>query len=238
MKLIIPLTALLIIFSINTQNIYSQDYKQEMLDLVNELRAQNGVDPLYLNEDLNDAAHYHSLDMGENNYFSHTGQNGSSFIDRIRDTGYEGSPRGENIAAGNSTAQATFNQWVNSSGHLQNMLSSNSNEMGIGYANVIGSNFRHYWTQVFGSGRLSTDENNIYTNNSIKVYPNPVVDVLHIKSNSNLDHIRLINMSGQVVYEKHSKSFLNSITINIKHLPNGIYFLGNKNNLLRKIVKN
>ena len=45
--------------------------------------------------------------------------------------------------------------WINSPGHRANMLSDNFEEIGIGYhylANDTGSvNYRHYWTQVFGT---------------------------------------------------------------------------------------
>ena len=68
----------------------------------------------------------------------------------IDEAGYGGSATGENIAAGNSTAEATFDQWVNSDGHCRNMMSSNSDEIGIGYARVEGSPYGHYWVQNFG----------------------------------------------------------------------------------------
>ena len=57
---------------------------------------------------------------------------------------------GENIAAGNAGARATFEQWLTSPGHCTNMLNPSSREMGIGYASEPGSPYRHYWTQVFG----------------------------------------------------------------------------------------
>ena len=48
------------------------------------------------------AARCHSVDMAENDFFSHTGSDGSNFSQRMRDAGYTGSPRAENIAAGNA----------------------------------------------------------------------------------------------------------------------------------------
>jgi uncharacterized protein YkwD len=55
----------------------------------------------------------------------------------------------ENIAAGNSTAQATFNQWLNSPGHNANMLGSSFTVIGIGRA-TGGGQYGVYWTNVFG----------------------------------------------------------------------------------------
>ncbi|MEZ5314414.1 MAG: CAP domain-containing protein [Thermoanaerobaculia bacterium] len=45
---------------------------------------------------------------------------------------------GENIAAGNSTASATMAQRMNSSGHRNNILSSNYRELGVGYYRQTG----------------------------------------------------------------------------------------------------
>jgi uncharacterized protein YkwD len=67
----------------------------------------------------------------------------------MAEAGYEASPVGENIAAGNGTAEATFTQWVNSPGHCQNMMTGNANEIGIGV--FFGGGYGAYWTQTFGA---------------------------------------------------------------------------------------
>lgn len=119
----------------------------ELLNLVNLARCNVGLVPLVLNGRLSEAANRHSVSMAKHNFFSHTGRNGSSFSDRIRATGYPFAGGGENIAAGNSTANATFQQWWNSTGHRNNILNANHREMGIGYAHNAGATYRHYWTQ-------------------------------------------------------------------------------------------
>ncbi|MCA9544166.1 MAG: CAP domain-containing protein, partial [Myxococcales bacterium] len=133
--------------------------EEALLELVNQQRAVGancgGVEmgpanPLTMNAELREAARLHSQDMGENNYFSHTGLNGSNFSQRASAAGYRGFAAGENIAAGNGPAQATFNQWLNSPGHCQNMLRERFREIGVGHAAVPGSQYTHYWTQVFG----------------------------------------------------------------------------------------
>jgi hypothetical protein len=58
--------------------------------------------------------------------------------------------KGENIAAGYSSAQAVFDGWKNSPGHNSNMLGANYRVMGIGYVFVAGSPYGHYWTNDFG----------------------------------------------------------------------------------------
>lgn len=225
------------------QNIQAQATQQdaeEMLTLVNDLRAASGIAPVVLNAKLNQAADDHSYDMAHNNYFSHTGLNGSTFSQRANLAGYEGSPRSENIAAGNSTVVNTFNQWANSSGHLNNMLNSDVNEMGIGHASDNGSTYTHYWTQMFGkgSGILAIEDHEIA--DKITTFPNPVDDILHIRfENAILDklEIKLLTTTGQIVYQKHIKTLDTDLSLNISHLSTGIYFLYTQNTLLQKIIK-
>ncbi|WP_010522685.1 CAP domain-containing protein [Aquimarina agarivorans] len=115
---------------------------QKMLELVNAFRKNEGVPPVILSNPLNTAAFKHSKDMESNNYFDHTGKDGSSFGERVRREDYEGFAFGENIAQG-SGANQIFELWKDSSGHRKNMLNPNVNEMGVGKSG-------RYWTQIFG----------------------------------------------------------------------------------------
>jgi hypothetical protein len=123
----------------------------ENLRLVNELRAQYGLVPLQLGQHLSAAAEHHNIDMAVNNFFSHTGSDGSSFVDRARAHGYEGAGM-ENLAAGMETAQSAFDTWAGSSGHRANLLDANARWIGISrYEDTDGVGYRWYWGQVFGS---------------------------------------------------------------------------------------
>ena len=211
-------------FLIAFQNAYAQTAQQdaeEMLRLVNVLRADRGIASLRLNTELNMAAYDHSYDMASNNYFSHTGLNGSTFSQRTTEAGYTGSPRGENIAAGNSSVLNTFNQWVNSPGHLNNMLNANANEMGIGHAVYNGSSYTHYWTQIFGKGSIALGVEDLVLAQQIVVYPNPVSTILSIKSQIPLIKVEIYAITGQKVKEIHSG--FKSIPMN--DLQGGVYTL-------------
>ena len=123
----------------------------EMLNLINQFRAENGLSALVASQTAGAAAEHHSINMAEQNFFSHTGQDGSSHASRLREHGYGFNTfTGENIAAGNASASATFTQWKNSSGHRANMLSPNYGVIGIGRAFSSGSEFGYYWTTTFG----------------------------------------------------------------------------------------
>lgn len=120
---------------------------QQVLALTNSERARAGCGPLSLNGQLNSAALAHSEDMRANNYFDHTGLNGSKPWDRAAAAGYGSSTIGENIAAGYRTADSVMNGWMNSPGHRANILNCSYNHLGVGL-----SSQGNYWTQLFGGG--------------------------------------------------------------------------------------
>lgn len=133
--------------------------EEALLQLVNAQRAEGArcgdqqmppAAALRMQSQLRSAARAHSLDMGEQNYFSHDSLDGRSFSDRVYAAGYTGFAYAENIAAGNAEAQATFAQWLNSPGHCKNMLDGRYTEVGIGHATASGSTYTHYWTQNLG----------------------------------------------------------------------------------------
>lgn len=125
--------------------------ESELLRLTNIERQKAGLPALRLSPKLSKAAQSHAIDMAKNNYFSHTGKNGSSMASRARLIAYQYSFIGENIAAGLATADGTIRQWMNSSGHRRNILNRNFTEIGFGYANSPNSEYNHYWVQVFGT---------------------------------------------------------------------------------------
>lgn len=127
--------------------------EQAFLQIINAYRAQNSLGPLTACVSLNRAAQGHSEDMRDNDYFSHTGQNNSSPWDRACDACFDQgcgptTAMAENIAAGNSGAQGTFDQWKNSPGHNANMLNGSFTMIGIGRASG-GGTYGVYWTNVF-----------------------------------------------------------------------------------------
>jgi uncharacterized protein YkwD len=124
----------------------------EFLRLINEYRAQNGVQQLAVSDTLSRAAAWKSQHMGEEGYFAHDDTPiGRSWIDRIRDCGYSYNTWiGENIAAGNESAALTFEQWRTSPGHNANMLNANYNAIGIGRDFTDGSTYGWYWSTEFG----------------------------------------------------------------------------------------
>lgn len=122
-----------------------------MLSLINTYRQDHGLVPLSPTQTLGAAAEHHSLDMAASDEFSHQLSDGTSWSDNMADHGYTyDTARGENIAAGNGHADATFEQWRNSPEHNANMLDPDFHAIGIGRAYNADSTYGWYWTTTFG----------------------------------------------------------------------------------------
>ena len=120
------------------------NYEKEVVRLVNEIRAKNGLGELTYNWELSRVARYKSQDMKDNKYFSHTSPVYGSPFQMMQDFGLSYRSAGENIARGYTSPQAVVNAWMNSSGHRANILNVSFTQIGVGY--VADGN---YWTQMF-----------------------------------------------------------------------------------------
>jgi uncharacterized protein YkwD len=107
------------------------DFENQIYDRINQARADAGLWSLSWYGPLAEGARYHSIDMGCNKYFAHTG-------------GVY-----ENILAGYNTVEEAWNWWWNSKPHHDNILGRYYYKCGVGYANVAGSPYRYYWTIQF-----------------------------------------------------------------------------------------
>lgn len=213
-----------------------------MLRLVNELRAERDLKPLRLNADLNTAAQTHSKDQATNNFLGHKGSDGSDFGQRVRRTNYQGSPRAENAAAGNTTVEATFGQWKNSSDHLRNMLLSDINEMGLGHDIDQDARYTHYWTQVFGKGNtvLSVGDVSNHSKNTTSIFPNPADQIVTINFKSSTQKpsmLHLTTLSGKLIRQIPIDNSKQTIQIKVADLPQGIYLLKTEKNEAFSVVK-
>ncbi len=157
----------------------NEDFVNRVIELTNLERTQRGLSPLVPNQDLNEAAQTHSENMAFQDFFSHTGIDGTDAGDRITDEGYQFSAWAENIAAGYTEAEAVVEGWMNSPSHRENILNPDLKEIGVGYeffANDTGdTNHNHYWTQVFGTpaNRTVTPDTNPNPNPDPSPSPTP-----------------------------------------------------------------
>ena len=101
------------------------------VDTINAIRAKAGRSPLKVSAALTKAAAGHVRDMAANNFFSHTGSDGSRMSDRARRVGYGFCHIAENIGAGYPSVDAALKGWMDSPPHRKNMLSPNVTELGF-----------------------------------------------------------------------------------------------------------
>ena len=138
-----------------------QELAAEVVRLVNVERAKEGLSPLGTYDSLTEAAEIRAPELIT--LFSHDRPDGTKCFTAMDKTGANKNAftAGENIAAGNATAAATVEQWMNSPGHRANILNKNFTHIGVGYAK--GGSYGHYWVQMFvgtnsvpGSGSTQT----------------------------------------------------------------------------------
>ena len=134
----------------------SNEFDHRILELVNNERANVGLDPLSLDEQLDQAANLHNDEMVRADMLSHQLPGEAELGARVSATGYDWTRVGENIAAGQTTPEEVIEGWMNSPGHRENILNPEFTHIGIGYENAPDDNnalddFDVYWTQVFAT---------------------------------------------------------------------------------------
>jgi uncharacterized protein YkwD len=126
---------------------YNPDSEErKFLDLINDYRRRNGVGNLSLQNTLGSAAEAHSRDMAKKNFFRHS--NTGKLVEQHGYTNWKAI--GENIAAGQQTAQQVFDDWRRSTDHDRNMRNKTFTDIGIGRAYSKNSKYGWYWTTTFG----------------------------------------------------------------------------------------
>ncbi|MEU1947630.1 CAP domain-containing protein [Streptomyces sp. NPDC020125] len=118
----------------------------EVLTLVNKEREKAGCGPVTADPKLAQLAEDFSEDMSLRQFFDHISPDGDSPWDRAESAGIL-DLGGENIARGQSDAQAVMDSWMNSSGHRANILNCSFKRLGVGTHFGTGG---PWWTQDFG----------------------------------------------------------------------------------------
>ena len=107
------------------------DLERQMLDLVNEERAANGLAPLAPDPELTEVARRHSADMFVRGYFAHDTPEGLTPFDRMREANVRFLIAGENLALA-PTVSIAHTGLMNSPGHRANILRPQFGRVGIG----------------------------------------------------------------------------------------------------------
>ena len=120
------------------------EYAYEVIDLVNQVRAENGLGSVSATSQLMDAAQVRATETAT--LFSHTRPDGSLYVTAFNGVSYRAT--GENIATGQRTPQSVMASWLNSTGHRNNILNPEFKHIGVGCYQTNGG-YGIYWTQCF-----------------------------------------------------------------------------------------
>jgi uncharacterized protein YkwD len=136
--------------------------RQMALELVNEERQSQGLEPLELGSAIDQAAQSHAEDMLKRDYYAHTSPDGRTVADRYRRAG--GSRwhlTAENIARCRGCEapptveriEALHQGWMNSPPHRENILRRGLDRFGFGI--VVGEGDELYAVQTFAGAGTS-----------------------------------------------------------------------------------
>lgn len=131
---------------------YNPDYENQVVEMLNAYRAENGVHELPVNPYLVEAAAIRGREQAV--LYSHQRPNGLYFSSVMGP--HTGSRVGENLALENPTPENVMQAWKDSEGHNNNMLRSTFNNINVSCffeENVDTDGERYYsihWVQLFG----------------------------------------------------------------------------------------
>ncbi|MBR3131086.1 CAP domain-containing protein [Candidatus Saccharibacteria bacterium] len=127
-----------------------EQWKRDVLTLVNEERKKNGIDPLEWGVTCEAAAEIRARELMTT--YAHTRPDGSSWETAcpIPDSG---GSSGENLMAGNAAVspKTVVAAWMNSPDHRANILSTNYTKLSVGFVFDPDTQYKTYWSQFFST---------------------------------------------------------------------------------------
>ena len=112
------------------QTVEVSNEEQEVLDLVNQYRIQNGLEVLKPLARLQQTAKLKAKDLVENEYFAHDSEQLGTPFEILKANQVDYDIAGENLA-GNMTPEKAVESWMNSKTHKENILEERFNYTGI-----------------------------------------------------------------------------------------------------------
>ena len=128
---------------------------QRIVLLINQKRSQVGLKPLAVNPILTNEAQRFSAVQAAMGKVSHRGTDGSTAGQRLTRAGYRWAFYGENLAAGQASAEEVVAAWMGSPTHRANVLSPKAREIGIGHTlrSDDPANYYDYYAMEIGRSR-------------------------------------------------------------------------------------
>ena len=180
------------IYNIQVKGVCDYTKANEILNIVNQRRSENGLSALTMDTELLNAAMDRAMETGI--YYSHTRPNGDSCFTILSKL------NGENIAVNYQSPESVMTGWMNSSGHRANILSTNFKSIGIG---CFKSNSVYYWVQSFSNRAAESVPNRSGTvekTNTVAIQKSLVTLYARtVKSRTNTGYMR-VNETGYFNY--------------------------------------
>ena len=130
------------------------DMEEQVHNLINTERTNQGLGALTMNTTLRNVARSHSQDQAsQGGPSTHDSSNGDKPWDRLADAGVTYTSMAENVASNSGYAdpgQQAVTQWMGSPGHAANILTPGYTKTGVGVADAGAG--KYYFTQVFTAG--------------------------------------------------------------------------------------
>ncbi len=113
------------------------EVESSSLQLVNDARGDEGVDPVAFDPELARVARRHSRAMRDRGFFGHRDPMGQTFTGRLREANVSFRTAGENLARVQNTpdpAAFAHRRFLDNPPHRENMLDSAYTHLGVGVA--------------------------------------------------------------------------------------------------------
>lgn len=134
---------------ITAQESEFDNWAKEVLKLTNAERAKGNRPPLKWSDSLAELGQKHCDDMINRDFFSHNNPDGETPFDRMKKAGFSYWLAGENIAAGQYSPEAVVKSWMNSEGHMKNIMNPDFEYLGVAVRK--GGKYGIYWAQEFAT---------------------------------------------------------------------------------------
>ncbi|MEX2236520.1 MAG: CAP domain-containing protein [Dehalococcoidia bacterium] len=128
---------------------------ETMVRLINDLRVETGLLPVYVEPVLSTAASEYCGEIAPLQWRDHVGPDGRDWTQRALDAGYTGADLVENLAWGYATAERAFAAWIDKRPDRANILNTRITGIGVAHCAVDSGDYRDWWVYIAGVG---TDE--------------------------------------------------------------------------------
>lgn len=127
-----------------------EQWKREVIDLVNAERAKAGVAAVSWGDTCTSAANLRATEIKTS--YSHTRPDGSQWY-TVCPIPATGGKSGENVAAGASVVSpaTVVSAWMNSPEHKKNILDPEFTRLAVGFEFDQSSKYKTYWSQIFST---------------------------------------------------------------------------------------